>query len=218
MQIKEITQYIANDGTIFDNETDCLVHEILPFIDDISIYERDENTDNYVPLEFTIENCESCDLLYVKTTEAAHAFDKFCRETGVQSPFNDDHKPGIYSYDYDDDRWIDWPEFFNDLADTNDKIATITGTNLAKMPSKAKQYVGIVNHSGNDRADVICVNVNKDVVLRQLYARYMQAKKYEKPTADSPKYRFESFATAAESLSAFLQYEDYHVNFELHEI
>lgn len=218
MQIKEITQYIANDGTIFDSEADCLVHEILPFIDNISIYERDENTDDYVPLEFTLENCESCDLLYIKTTEAARAFDTFCRETGVQSPFKNDHKSGIYSYDYDDHQWIDWPEFFNELADTNDKIATITGTNLVKTPSAAKQYIGIVNNSENDRTDVICVNYNKDVVLRQLYAYYMQAKKDEKPTTDSPKYRFESFAKATESLSAFLQYDDYHINFELHEI
>lgn len=220
MQIKEITQYIANDGTIFDNEADCLVHEILPFIDNISIYERDENTDDYVPLEFTLENCESCDLLYIKTTEAARAFDTFCRETGVQSPFKNDHKSGIYSYDYDDHQWIDWPEFFNELADTNDKIATITGTNLAKTPSAAKQYIGIVNNSENDRIDVIGINRNKDVVLRQLYARYIQMKKDEKPTADSPKYRFESFTKAAENTanSAFLQYDDYHVNFELHEI
>lgn len=218
MQIKEITQYIANDGTIFDSEADCLVHEILPFIDNISIYERDENTGDYIPLEFTLENCVTCSLLYVKTTEAAYAFDKLCCETGFDSPFSDDCKPGIYLYNYDEYKWIDWPEFFNELADTNDKIATITGTSLVKTPSAAKQYIGIVNNSENDRTDVICVNYNKDVVLRQLYAYYMQAKKDEKPTIDSPKYRFESFARATESLSAFLQYDDYHINFELHEI
>lgn len=218
MQIKEITQYIANDGTIFDNETDCLIHEMLPFIDNISIYGRDENKDDYVPLEFTLENYESCNLLYVKTTDAAYAFDKFCREMGFDSPFNSDCKPGIYAYDYDDHKWVDWPEFFNDLADTNNKITAITGTNLAKMPSATKQYIGIINDSRSDRADIICVNYNKDVVLRQLYACYMQTKKDKKPTTDSPKYRFESFAEAAKSLSAFLQYDDCHVNFELHEI
>ena len=218
MQIKEITQYIANDGTIFDNEDDCLVHEMLPFIDNISIYERDENTGDYIPLEFTLENCATCSLLYVKTTEAAYAFGKFCCEMGFDSPFSDGCKPGIYSYDYDDNQWIDWPKFFNNLADTNDKIATITGTNLVKTPSAAKQYIGIVNDSRSDRTDIICVNHNKDVVLRQLYDCYMQTKKEEKPMASSPKYRFESFAKAAESLSAFLQYDDHHINFELHEI
>ena len=102
--MKEIITYEAFDGTIFDNEDECVEYERLKqserFVGQIHFFGALKN-----PLDL---NCNQEDVYYavVDTTEAAEWWNDICAKEGLEKPFKQrTYKPGFYWYTDYNDAW-----------------------------------------------------------------------------------------------------------------
>jgi hypothetical protein len=102
--MKEIIKYEAFDGTIFEDEDECVEYERLKqngkFAGQIHFFGFDKK-----PLKIS---CEAYEVYYVivETVEAAMWWDDFCREEKVERPFEKKpFKPGFYWYDGYSSEW-----------------------------------------------------------------------------------------------------------------
>lgn len=102
--MKEIISYEAFDGTIFDDEDECVEYERQAqsgeFLGQIHFFNAFKK-----PLKLT---CDQDDIYYavVKTTEAGEWWNDRCAEEGLEQPFKKRaYSPGFYWYDTYADKW-----------------------------------------------------------------------------------------------------------------
>ena len=103
--MKEIITYEAFDGTIFEDDAECLEYERLKqsgeYAGQIHFFDWRKR-----PLGI---NCDPDEVYYtiVETVEAALWWDNACLKEGIVQPFNKkrDYKPGFYWYEDYNDGW-----------------------------------------------------------------------------------------------------------------
>lgn len=102
--MKEIISYEAFDGTIFEDEYECIKYERQAqsegFYGQIHFFNAIKK-----PLKLY---CDQNDIYYavVKTPEAAEWWNDLCANEGIEQPFKKrDYAPGFYWYDTYTDKW-----------------------------------------------------------------------------------------------------------------
>lgn len=112
--MKEITKWIANDGTEFQYEDDCREHEfnteVVPLLKKCRAYDQ-----NFIPIPVDSDfayNFERVFYLYVDSEESFEVFDKISEQMGYVSPketcdWENDNEEGIFLYYQDNDCWCD---------------------------------------------------------------------------------------------------------------
>ena len=102
--MKEVITYEAFDGTIFDDEDECVEYERLKQSEGVS---GQIHFFNILKKPMKL-NCDQNDVYYavVDTKEAAEWWNEVCAEEGLVQPFKQRaYKPGFYWYETYDDTW-----------------------------------------------------------------------------------------------------------------
>ena len=102
--MKEIIKYEAFDGTIFEDEYECIAYERLKQSEGFSGQIHFFNCWKK-PMKL---NCDQNDVYYavVDTKEAAEWWNEICAEEGSVQPFKQrDYKPGFYWYEDYNEGW-----------------------------------------------------------------------------------------------------------------
>ena len=86
--------YIAEDGTVFTDENECVDHEYNILLKTFECFDQ-----NYKPTDI-----ESCCFLKIAYDDAVNNFKQVCEYIGITSKGVD--KRGIYLYSDYDDCWI----------------------------------------------------------------------------------------------------------------
>ena len=107
--MKTIMYFVAEDGTRFENEDECVRYERAAkansFKNEISFYDADRKPMN-VDGDF-----DSVYFILVKSLGAAQWLINLCRDEGCESPFDyRGVKPGLYWWDDDFGHWRCWEE------------------------------------------------------------------------------------------------------------
>lgn len=85
--------YIANDGTIFDNESECLDYEFGQTIKGFTVKVWDENRN---PLEFNSElDIEKIWYIKIEHPEQAKILDELHERAGLYTPFDGDYNRNL---------------------------------------------------------------------------------------------------------------------------
>ena len=116
--------YIAEDGTIFSTERECIEYEEgTNAKGHIIIYDKD-----FHKLSFDNYGVYHAYLVIFTTKAAAAYYHKFSEEAGLESPFDDYELPvtDISSFVYDGD-WIAYTQFREDRVSIVEKIDAILG-------------------------------------------------------------------------------------------
>lgn len=116
--------YIAEDGTIFSTERECIEYEEgTNAKGHIIIYDKDLHK-----LPFDNYGVYHAYLVIFTTKAAAAYYHKFSQEAGLESPFDDYELPitDISSFVYDGE-WIDYAQFREDRVSIVEKIDAILG-------------------------------------------------------------------------------------------
>lgn len=81
-----------------------------------------------------------------------------------------------------------------------------------------KVYIALMSNSEADRTDIVYCGENEETAASSLWKAYNEYRNTDNPT-DDQNYKYEDFVKAAKQAnnSAYLQFSDYHINFELHE-
>lgn len=113
--------YIAEDGTIFSTERECIEYEEGKHI---IIYDKEFNK-----LPFDNSGIYNSYLVVFTSKAAAAYYHKFSEEAGLESPFDYYEFPTteISSFVYEDDRWISYAKFREDRVSIVEKIDAILG-------------------------------------------------------------------------------------------
>ena len=85
--------YIANDGTQFDKESDCLNYEFKQTIENftVKIWDEDKN-----PLDFNnYLSLEKIWYIKIEHPEQAKILDELHEQAGLYTPFNGDYKRNL---------------------------------------------------------------------------------------------------------------------------
>ena len=117
--------YIAEDGTIFSTERECIEYEEgTNAKEHIIIYDKD-----FHQLSFDNYGVYHAYLVIFTTKEAAVYYHKFSEEAGLESPFDEYDFPitNISSFVYDDGGWIAYDQFREDRVSIVEKIDAILG-------------------------------------------------------------------------------------------
>ena len=117
--------YIAEDGTVFSTEKECIEYEEGSHAKEhIIIYDKD-----FVKLPFDNYGIYHSYLVIFTSKEAAAYYHKFSEEAGLESPFDNYELPttNISSFVYDDDHWISYGSFKEDRVSIVEKIDAILG-------------------------------------------------------------------------------------------
>lgn len=125
MKIEKI--YIAEDGTKFLNEQECITYEsentYKLFFEHYgkNIYFYDDQQHFVEKTELRCFNYNKLDYILVTNAEIIALVSKFIEDVGeISSPFNQfGYRRGLYYYDYDMDEWHDWIQDYNDLVQKN---------------------------------------------------------------------------------------------------
>ena len=113
--------YIAEDGTIFNTEKECIE------------YEEGTNAKEHIiifnKLPFDNNGIYNSYLVVFTSKAAATYYHKFSEEAGLESPFDYYEFPTteISSFVYEDDRWISYAKFREDRVSIVEKIDAILG-------------------------------------------------------------------------------------------
>ena len=116
--------YIAEDGTIFSTEKECIEYEEdTNAKEHIIIYDKEFNK-----LPFDNYGVYHAYLVIFTTKAAAAYYHKFSQEAGLDSPFDDYELPitDISSFVYDGE-WVDYAQFREDRVSIVEKIDAILG-------------------------------------------------------------------------------------------
>ena len=116
--------YIAEDGTIFSTERECIEYEEgVDAKEHIIIYDK-----NFRKLSFDNYGVYHAYLVIFTTKAAAAYYHKFSEEAGLESPFDDYEFPitDISSFIYDGE-WIAYDQFREDRVSIVEKIDSILG-------------------------------------------------------------------------------------------
>ena len=116
--------YIAEDGTIFSTEKECIEYEEgTNAKEHIIIYDKD-----FVKLPFDNYGIYHSYLVIFTSKEAAAYYHKFSEEAGLESPFDNYELPttNISSFVYDGE-WIAYAQFREDRVSIVEKIDAILG-------------------------------------------------------------------------------------------
>ena len=116
--------YIAEDGTIFSTERECIEYEEgVDAKKHIIIYDK-----NFKRLPFDNYGIYNSYLVIFTSKAAAAYYHKFSEEAGLESPFDDYKLPitDISSFVYDGE-WIDYAQFREDRVSIVEKIDAILG-------------------------------------------------------------------------------------------
>ena len=119
-----VYNYIAEDGTIFSTERECIEYEEgTNARGHIIIYDKD-----FHKLPFDNYGVYHAYLVIFTTKAAAAYYHKFSQEAGLESPFDDYELPitDISSFVYDGE-WIDYAQFREDRVSIVEKIDAILG-------------------------------------------------------------------------------------------
>lgn len=113
--------YIAEDGTIFSTERECIEYEEGA---NIIIYDKEFNK-----LPFDNNGIYNSYLVVFTSKAAAVYYHKLSEEAGLESPFDYYEFPTteISSFVYEDDRWISYAKFREDRVSIIEKIDAILG-------------------------------------------------------------------------------------------
>ena len=117
--------YIAEDGTIFSTERECIEYEEgTNAKEHIIIYDKEFNK-----LPFDNSGIYNSYLVVFTSKAAAAYYHKFSEEAGLESPFDYYEFPTteISSFVYEDDRWISYAKFREDRVSIVEKIDAILG-------------------------------------------------------------------------------------------
>lgn len=126
--MREITKYIANDGTEFDNEDDCRYYEVTENMKTIKgvkfFFENGKEITDYSSLEDLLDSS-----YFIKITDE-NDFDKF--EEIISDEFGGDYwadgwsslrgETGLFYYDEDSIRWMSWDEQYDKLREIRRKM------------------------------------------------------------------------------------------------
>lgn len=116
--------YIAEDGTIFSTEKECIEYEEgVDAKEHIIIYDK-----NFKRLSFDNYGIYHAYLVIFTTKAAAAYYHKFSEEAGLESPFDEYDFPitDISSFIYDGE-WISYAQFREDRVSIVEKIDAILG-------------------------------------------------------------------------------------------
>lgn len=116
--------YIAEDGTIFSTERECIEYEEgVDAKEHIIIYDK-----NFKRLPFDNYGIYHSYLVIFTSKAAAAYYHKFSEEAGLESPFDDYELPvtDISSFVYDGE-WISYAKFREDRVSIVEKIDSILG-------------------------------------------------------------------------------------------
>lgn len=118
--MKKITKYIADDGTIFEDESECLNYEhykcLEPYLKsmDLRLYHVDPNGNaEIIPMQKICENLSNVmDLLDVIAAETSDALSAFLDIRTDYCYYDDDafDAPGSYFYDPTSEAWTNVEE------------------------------------------------------------------------------------------------------------
>ena len=102
----EKTIYIADDGTEFDNEDECLRYESKIALSELGdrILFFDENRR---PLELSCDNYEKCFYIVIKDESAISHFISTMEDEGYSEL---PHSVGVYEYNTYTDKWVNLSE------------------------------------------------------------------------------------------------------------
>ena len=122
-----ITKYVANDGTEFDFEDECLDYELKGKIREIygfTAYNcdgREIKPSNYRDLD-----CFVSDARYIKVTDIKgwDEFSDLCEEQDVYfyDGMDDFCEKGLYYFDDDHDYWLNWDSEYEKLRTIRRKM------------------------------------------------------------------------------------------------
>lgn len=114
--------YIAEDGTVFKTEKDCIEYEDgVHAKDHILIYDKD-----FHELPFDNYGIYHAYLVIFTSKAAAAYYHKLSEEAGLESPFDEYNLPvtDITSFVYDGG-WVDYASFREDRVSIVEKIDSI---------------------------------------------------------------------------------------------
>ena len=117
--------YIAEDGTIFSTERECIEYEEgVDAKKYIIIYDK-----NFKRLPFDNYGIYNSYLVIFTSKAAAAYYHKFSEEAGLESPFDEYDFPitDISSFVYNDGGWIAYTQFREDRVSIVEKIDSILG-------------------------------------------------------------------------------------------
>lgn len=108
--MKEIKYYLADDGTKFENEDECVQYEsqqkLKEYINDFQFFDRNKNL---IPIEEADEN--KVDIIVIKTSAAATYVGEWFEDRGCYNPFcgcEFGHEVGTWVYGDIIDSGDDW--------------------------------------------------------------------------------------------------------------
>lgn len=115
--MREVHQYIADDGTIFEKEYDCVEYErdckLAEHEAEISFY-----NERFEPLSLKSFNLEAAFYISLYDEQACEVIEELSKEMGLESPFNTYHelerRPGLYMYD-GSLGWRNWEQEYEEL-------------------------------------------------------------------------------------------------------
>ena len=126
--MKEITKYIADDGTEFEDEDECLYYERTEKMKTVKgvkfFFENGKEISDYENLEDLLDR--TC---FIRITDKED-FDKF--EEILYEEFGGDYwadgwdslrgETGLFYYDKDFTRWMSWDEQYDKLREIRRKM------------------------------------------------------------------------------------------------
>ena len=123
----EITKYVADDGTEFDFEDECLEYELKGKIRDIygfTVY--DCNGKEIKPEDYRDLDCFVGEARYIKITNIKgwDEFSDLCEENDVYfyDGMDDFCEKGLYYFDDDHDYWLNWDAEYEKLRTIRRKM------------------------------------------------------------------------------------------------
>ena len=108
--MREVKYYLADDGTKFENEKECVQYEsqqkLKEHINDFQFFDRNKNP---IPIEEADEM--KVDIIVINTPAAATYVGEWFEDRGCYNPFCDcefEHEVGTWVYGDTIDRGDDW--------------------------------------------------------------------------------------------------------------
>jgi len=132
--MREITKYEADDGTLFEDECDCLEYEWGQKMENDShlftlLSEKRIVLDNSTPSSY-----DDCYFIYLKNSKSAKALSRIWDGDIIGSYCPDflggwnDAKPGLWAFDEDADEWYHVGERIANLQDmANECMEAVNG-------------------------------------------------------------------------------------------
>lgn len=126
--MREITKYVANDGTEFDNEDECRYYEVTESMKTIKgvkfFFGNGEEITNYSSLEDLVDLSS-----FIKITDKNDfnkfeemVFDELHRHYWAYGWDDLKDKTGLFYYDEVFDGWMSWDEQYDKLREIRRKL------------------------------------------------------------------------------------------------